>query len=60
MRSVTIAPKPTDTRVRVSQVCVLLQSKNKIGCQVPSRLFTGRRPTGTLPSIAAVPLTLTY
>ena len=28
-----------DTRVLVSQACTLLPSKNKVGCEVPSRLL---------------------
>ena len=39
MRSVTEASKPIDMHVCVSQVCMLLQSKNKIECEVPSRLL---------------------
>ena len=54
------APKPLDTCVRVSQVCVLFQVKTRLGVRSPRDCCTGRRPTGTLPSVAAAPLTLTY
>ena len=46
--------------VILSQVCALYQGKTKLRVRSPRVSCTGRRPTGTLPSVAAAPLTLTY
>ena len=36
------------------------QVKSRLGVRYPRDCCTGHRPTGTLPSVAAAPLTLTY
>ena len=59
-RGALLLEQGTDMRVCVSQVCVLFQVKTRLGVRYPRDYCTGRRPTGTLPSVAAAPLTLTY